>query len=260
MPQPQPDIIDTPLAKVETAPLAVTAANSPILRIIGTAIEKGMDPDKLEKLYDLYEREQKRMAAAAFNAALACFQGECPKVFKTHATKASTKGFQYRFANLGDVLNGVGEAMGRNGLSRTWGVRTEDGKLFVVCYLRHADGHVDDNAKFPFTPDTGDMNAIQKIGSGNTYAERYTLLMALGIAPTDEDDDGVGTSAGPKEAVTEEQARTLNDLLIAAEEVSAGTRVRMLSWAGGAAIADVPASKFNEACSRLNATIKKGKP
>lgn len=222
---------------------------------IQQAIASKLDPAALEKLYDLYEREKKSNAAAAFNAALSKFQHQCPKIFKRRSTATHDKGFAYNYANLFDIDNDIDEAMHENGLAATFGLKKEDGVQYVVCFIRHAMGHVDDSGRVPFAQDSGSMNGLQKVGSGLTYCQRYAKLMGLGIA-TGRDLDGHEPDEPPRgqSTLTQEQADSLNDLIIQSQS-DAG---KFLSFFKVRLISDLPASQFNRAVKMLNDKIKAG--
>ena len=54
------------------------------------------------------------------------------------------------------------------------------------------------------------MNPIQAIGSTLTYLQRYTLIQAVGLAVTNDDD---GSAAGGAETITSEQADSIKELI-----------------------------------------------
>lgn len=258
----QPDIIDQPLAKVETAPLA-ERPQSEVGALIRLALEKGQNPTEL---YAILAEERKAQAESAFIKAKANFQAECPPVPKSQVNPqftATVDGVKRvsMFAPLDAMQTLADPHLANNGFSYDWqeGPSTPDGKRQLLFILSHVGGHSKQYPARITEPSKGGCSEPQKDGIAYEYARRQSFRNGTGIRVVGEDNDGNIDDAKP-ETVTEEQARTLNDLLIAAEEISAGTRTRMLAWAGAAAVADVPASKFNEACSRLNATIKKGKP
>jgi hypothetical protein len=62
-----------------------------IEQILIAAVERGIDPDALEKLVALQERVEAKRAEKAFNAAMATFKAECPSILKNReATKGSS--------------------------------------------------------------------------------------------------------------------------------------------------------------------------
>jgi hypothetical protein len=73
----------------------------------------------------------------------------------------------------------------------------------IACRVRHAAGHSEET-EFGGPIDTGPgRNAIQARKSSVTYLERITMLLALGLAEYDADDDGAagGTQLGAEVAL-----------------------------------------------------------
>lgn len=128
-------------------------------------------------------------ARAAFAAALAEFQAELPAVRKDNtATVRSDKGnYSYAYADLTDITEVAAPVLSKHGLSFTsFPTITDHG--FVLRYqLRHSGGY-GEGGDFPL-PDPS-RSTPQQIGSWLTYARRYCLCAATGIAPGGDDDDG----------------------------------------------------------------------
>jgi hypothetical protein len=101
----------------------------------------------------------------------------------------------------------------------TYRFRTEQSdRISVTCVLT-GHGHEEENTLTGPADASGSKNAIQAIGSTLTYLQRYTLVQALGLAASDDDD---GAAAGRGETITDEQALNLNDLIDAAIEEVGG--------------------------------------
>ena len=109
--------------------------------------------------------------------------------------------FESRYANLDSVWCACREPLTKNGLS-IWQhvVHGSDGRAYLQTTIGHLSGQTLSDHGIPLLLGRQDM---QGLGSALTYARRYGLMAAVGIAP--EDDDGnlaVGSGANGPEAKT----------------------------------------------------------
>lgn len=181
------------------------------MRMLEKAIEKGADFEVVEKLYDLVERNQQAQAKKAFHTAMSVFQSCVQMAHKSASASFRTKNggqMGYSFASLDDVIKVARPALQKSGLSYTFKVKQEAGtvkkwndsaKKFmdaattivsVMCTISHGDGHSESCSLTSPLEDSGQKNALQQIGSTVSYLKRYTLCSALGIATSDDLDDG----------------------------------------------------------------------
>lgn len=128
---------------------------------------------------------------ASFNAALSGFQAEIPTVGKDQTAKVPTKAggsYSYSYADLTSITERALPLLAKHGLSFSARPGMHEQHGFVLKYeLRHAEGHC--TTDFYPLPDPARCSP-QEIGSALTYARRYALCAATGIAPGGEDDDG----------------------------------------------------------------------
>lgn len=122
--------------------------------------------------------------AAAWVAAWA----ELPEVLKTKKAKIDLKSggkYEYTYADLGDTLNTVRPILAKHGLAVSQSVTGDRITVAVETVVTHKAGW---SERFGPTvlEATGDARAT---GSAITYARRYGLSAALGLA-TEDDDDG----------------------------------------------------------------------
>lgn len=89
------------------------------------------------------------------------------------------------YADLGAVIEAVIDGLNNNGIMLTQPTRQADGGVSVSTTFLHESGAAYSSGLF-FVP--APKNDPQGYGSALTYARRYSLLAACGIAP--EDDDG----------------------------------------------------------------------
>lgn len=188
--------------------LATHATSSPA-HLLDMAVQRGASLDQLERLMVMKERWDAAEAVKAFNVAFAAFKAEAIKVVRNVTIKdGPLKGKKH--ADLFAVTDAATAALSRHGLSASYRV-LEDGKdwIRVACVIKHAQGHSEETP-FGGPPDTGPgRNAIQARKSSVTYLERITLLMALGLAEQDADDDGAGGAQGVGTAEDEAMLKRL---------------------------------------------------
>jgi len=131
-------------------------------------------------------------------AALSKAQGEVEG-----AAKDSTNPhFHSKYADLGNVIAAMREPFAKNGLSIHQGPRGTNGDLCLVTRVMHSSGQWIEDGGFPLMLDKANM---QGLGSATTYARRYGLMSAAGIAP--EDDDGNAAVTNDKPAGKTVQAK-----------------------------------------------------
>lgn len=158
--------------------------------LLQIAVQRGDNIEVLTKLMDLKDRFDAKMALEAFNAAFAAFKAENVQVLRNKIiSDGPLKGKKH--AELSDVCEAATEAMSKHGLSTSWRVVQDDRDwIKIACKVRHAAGHSEET-EFGGPIDTGPgRNAIQARKSSCTYLERITMLLALGLAEYDADDDG----------------------------------------------------------------------
>jgi hypothetical protein len=121
-------------------------------------------------------------------AALATLQADLPRIVKGETGKIPSKdgkqGYSYKYADLADVNQVILPRLGALGLAFICRPTIQDGEFGLAYSLVHVSGEREDGF-FPF----GKGGGPQQIGSLITYARRYCLCAATGVAP-DGDDDG----------------------------------------------------------------------
>lgn len=166
-----------------------------ILSMIQSAAARG-DLVMVEKLMDLNDRHDATEARKSFNVAFAAFKGEAVKILRTKEVREGPLAGK-KHAELGVIVASVTPALSKHGLSLAWRLSKDEPMwMEVTCTLRHVDGHME-SMSMGGAPDAGPgRNAIQARGSAKTYLERYTATAILGLAPEDEDTDGVNGTNG----------------------------------------------------------------
>ena len=130
-------------------------------------------------------------SAIALNAALVAALNDMPAVTRDRDVDMGT--FSYKFADLATVMAQVKPVLKAHGLAFMQNVvALEGGKIGVCTVIVHEQGG---ERWFGPLPMSAGGNA-QALGSGITYAKRYSLMAALGIAT--EDDDGQAHKEAPQ--------------------------------------------------------------
>ena len=111
-----------------------------------------------------------------------------PKVAK--GSTADTGTYKYQYAGLDAVTDAVMPALGKVGLAFIALPTLNDAGHFVLSYSLVHEAGAEISGEYPL-PDKGTSQAL---GSAITYARRYALCAATGIAPGGEDDDGAAAS------------------------------------------------------------------
>lgn len=116
--------------------------------------------------------------------------------------------FKNAYASLAATMDAVRPVLAANGIALSQFTRLDGDVMMLVTRLSHTSGQFEEGdfpvCKFPAR--SHDM------GSGMTYSRRYSLLAAVGIAPTDEpgEDDGSLANTTPIPAPKREKPAELN--------------------------------------------------
>lgn len=128
--------------------------------------------------------------------ALAAFQATLPSVSKGNTATIPGK-YSYDYANLTDVQQAVLPLLAAQGLAWHVGLTsTDNGTIMLEWELTHGPS---DQSRMGMLPVGRAGDDWQKIGSASTYAQRYALTAAVGVAPGGDDNDGAGATAGSRE-------------------------------------------------------------
>lgn len=165
--------------------------------------------------FDPAKRPKRSEHLGKLAAALAKAQGEIENAEK------DTRGNYGKYATLASTWNSIRAPLSKNEIAIYQRPLTINGKLIMATMLIHSSGEFIDDSELELIFDRtgGRIAPMQAMGSAVTYARRYTLQAATGVAPED-DDDGAGAgkpndptpaqkknSAPPGVIKTAEQAR-----------------------------------------------------
>jgi hypothetical protein len=191
-------------------PLPATATP---LEILIHAVNQGANPDTIKQLMDLRDRYEATEARKAYVKAMAEFKLHAPTIIKDKKVSYAAGGgtVTYFHARLGSICEQVVAGLAKVGISHRWDFKQEANKVSVTCVLTHAMGHEESVTMEGPVDTSGSKNAIQAIGSAQTYLSRYSLLAITGLATNDMDDDGAASQDKPR--ITDSQAADLDALI-----------------------------------------------
>lgn len=163
--------------------------------ILGVFQRLAKDPkltvDKLGELIKLQERILDRESSTAFDLAYKAMLPNIPRITKRGIIKNKEGRIQSRYAKFEDIRRICDPILLSFGFTIRFRTEwPETGTLEVVGELVHERGGRRES-RFRTTADaSGGKNAIQGLGSGVSYGQRYTYKDLLVIVEEGVDDDG----------------------------------------------------------------------
>lgn len=226
---------------VNDAPRMALADMTPV-QMAYQLISSGADFASVKEMMALSKELAADQAKQAFDKAIAAAKAKIPTITK------NAKGHNSKsYANFAAYAAVVDPILGEHGLSYRFRTEQTD-RITVTCVLTHEGGHSEENSLSGPSDTSGNKNAIQAIGSTLTYLQRYTLIQALGLAASDDDD-------GHKHGKTEQQLRTISeDQQIAIREMieaSGADEKRFLKIGNLEKLSDMRAADFDAAMAML---------
>lgn len=216
------------------------------MQLVALALEKGADPDRLEKLIALQERWERNRAAERFADAITAFQRECPQITE----RKPGGGGKYKYAPFEAIFAVIQPLLSRHGIALTFTTRWMDRGLEATCRVRvgtHAEETtVAVRAPGPITTKDGSsvVNDTQLDGQALSYAKRYAVCAALNIVCTGEDND-----ANPH--IDFEEARELEAVLLQFPDEGVKERAGVLKLASAENLSQIPLRMFPDILRRL---------
>ncbi len=225
-----------------------------IMDILADAVkDPEFDAVKLEKLIGLKERVDATEAKNAFTDAMFSFHLNPPIIIKNKPVygKDRKKGPQYHFPDLADVLKLVRPELLKVGIVANWSSKPlDDGRVQVTCILRHKMGH-ELEATLAGPPETGgSKNAIQGVGSADSYLRRYTFLNVTGLVAEGEDNDNDNDGNKPDDEPEPEYITKAEAANIEVQMTKVGVTVaEFLKAAKLTNLSEITASDYDRAMS-----------
>lgn len=228
----------TELAKIETE--QQLPADPMVSMIERIAMDPNSDLAKLEKMLEMKERHDAQQAKKAFDAAFSKASANFPEIPLNGLNEHTKK----PYALLRDIIGKTRPVLSGYGLALSFSTEVTEREVIVTAHLSHQDGHTKSNS-IPLPRDTGaGRNAVQAVGSSQTYGQRYTAQAILGLSlGEDTEDDGQSAGSG----ITAEQFVTLRDLV----ETSGADQDKFLLAYKADSLEQFPAKMFEAACAQL---------
>ncbi len=214
-------------------------------KLLEMAVRSGADIDQLEKLMNLQERHEAKIAKSDFLIAMSKFQNLSPRITK------NKEGYGYMYAPLSDIVEQIKEHLFDCGLSYRFEQSHSD-KVTITCIVSHVSGHSETNTMTAGADTSGSKNAVQAIGSTVQYLQRYTLIGALGLTTADDDIDG----RLPTNCISDQQFAVLDSELNDAEGEFPNFKSKFMKWSGRNSLSEIPADKYEVCLNQLRASLK----
>lgn len=218
-----------PIAALERS----TGVTNPLV-LLQHMIDKGGNPDQLEKMMTLCERWEANQATKEFAEAITKFQRLMPAIVKDNPVKDREGKLMYCFADHADIMEVAQPLLSECGIAVTFSTKFAANLMETTCHVR-VGSHVEDTTVTLAIPQIPNANDSQKAGGCISYGQRYSFKAALNIRIKGEDNDAAGMLDTLLLAETNEIERML---------VEAGQdRQRFFAWAkeaqGGVEVTEV---------------------
>lgn len=238
----------TAVAAPASAPSLAGGETAALVSLIERAArDPAIDIEKMERLFHMHERAERRRAETAFNAAMAQAQAALVPVTRNAANSHTNS----RYADLSAIHEAAMPLINAHGFGLSFGEFKSDepGCMGIACEVTHAGGH-SKSYRFNVPLDgaglKGNTNktATQTYGSTFTYGRRYATLGVFNIAVKNDLDGNRAQPAGlvgPAQA--EELARLISEAGVSIANVLAAHNIESLS--------DMPAREYQGAKAKL---------
>lgn len=204
------------------------------------ALDPNVSIEKLERMLDMKERLESKAAEQAFAAAFAAASADMPTIPKNGMNQHTN----VPYALLKDIIGLTRPVLSRNGLGLNFNVEVTDKQVKVTAILSHVGGYSRSTTiVLPVDAGAG-RNAVQAIGSSQTYGQRYAAQAILGLALGDDvDDDGHNADSG----ITDEQYKALRAEL----KRSGSDEAKFLAYFRISHLAELRSEDFKRAIAML---------
>lgn len=237
------------VTEIEAIP-TLPAMPDPVLAMIErVATDPTASIEKLERMMAMRDKLQADQARALFAQAFAAASSEFPMI------PLNGRGDKQKpYALLKDIISGTKPVLSRHGLALSFGIDSAPDRVTVTAKLMHIAGHVEATSIELPKDQSGSKNAVQAVGSSQTYGQRYAAQAILGLSLGDDSDDD-GKAAGAGDKIDADQFFQIKNLIEEAEADEA----KFCEYLKVPNLEELPARAFANAVSALRAKIKKAK-
>lgn len=186
------------------------------------ATDPNTDVEKMERLYDMIERNQDSMAVKAYSADMVAAQAKMPKIIADSRNNQTNS----NYAKLDTIIQVASPIWAEQGFALSFGEGKADLEGFtrVTLDVIHRDGHSKSyhrDMPLDIAGIKGNTNKTPMHASGSTvsYGRRYLTCMVFNIATGDDNDGNLQQQYGlqqpepPNELVEQIKAtKTVNEL------------------------------------------------
>lgn len=150
--------------------------------------------------------------------------------------------FKSKYVGLDGCVEAVIDALNNNGIFLTQETCMCGDGVIVETRFIHESGESIGMGKLHVPASKQDS---QGYGSALTYARRYSLMAACGIAP--EDDDGNKATASPIQFIDSFQAENISSLM----KETGTDNVKFFKWLSVKQVSEIPAKRYDEVVAAL---------
>jgi transcriptional regulator NrdR family protein len=224
---------------------AVQSNSDKVLDGLINAMASGnLSPDALEKMLDMQERILDRQAKVDFNEAFTKLKSELSPIVN------NAKSHTNRYSTIDHIQKTISAPLSKNGFTIRWDATKTAESIEAECFISHVSGHEKSAKAFAVIESTSKAtNASQAVAMATSYAKRYSLLNALGLTTTNEDND----ANYPQETIDEEKQKVIQAMLVDSDS----NEVKFFAYLGVGSISEIPVSKYQQAINALSAKINK---
>jgi hypothetical protein len=235
----------TDLTKIET-PQAISTVSPMVAMIERLVLDPNVPMDKLERMLAMQERIVAESAKAAFAAAFAAASAQFPSI------PLNGKGDKNKpYALLKDIMGMTRPVLSRHGLALSFSVNSEGAAVRVTAELMHVDGHTKTTSIELPKDQSGSKNAVQAVGSSQTYGQRYTAQAILGLSLGDDTEDD-GRAAGASATISADEFFELRNLI----DEAGADEAKFCGYLKVKDLELLPKAMFAQAVSALRSKIK----
>lgn len=179
------------------------------------ARDPNVDVAKMERLFEMHEKAERRRASMAYAQDMAEMQPKMPVVDRRGTIKITKKDQPETviqstpYALWEDISTAIRPILAEHHFALTFRTgTTAEGRITVTGILCHAGGHSEETTITLQHDSTGSKNSVQAVGSSISYGKRYTAGLLLNIVSKGEDDDGKAAGdVTTEDLITEGESR-----------------------------------------------------